>query len=64
MKVRITHLKSTGWPQGAQVGDVVDLKADSIPGWALGKCDPVADEAQASEAKPQGKSVAKKEPAQ
>lgn len=38
MRVRITALKTTGWPEGAKVGDVVEIKGDEIPGWALGKC--------------------------
>lgn len=43
MKVRITALKSTAWPKDAQVGDVVEVAGDTIPGWALGKCEPVAE---------------------
>ena len=35
MKLTITHLKAP-WPQGAMVGDVIDLP--SVPSWALGKC--------------------------
>lgn len=49
MKVRITHLKSTGWPKDAKVGDVVSLEGDAIPAWALGKCMPVEDEPPAAE---------------
>lgn len=43
MKVRITHLKAP-WPAGSQAGDVVALDGDAIPGWALGKCEPVGDD--------------------
>lgn len=35
MLLTITHLKAP-WPQGAVVGDVIDLP--SVPSWALGKC--------------------------
>lgn len=53
MKVRITALKSTGWPKDAKVGDVVTIKGDEIPGWALGKC--VEVEEAAKPAKTDGK---------
>lgn len=35
MLLTITHLKAP-WPQGAVVGDVIELP--SVPVWALGKC--------------------------
>lgn len=43
MRVQITHLKAP-WPQGAVVGDVLELA--SVPGWALGKCVPAPDDAE------------------
>jgi hypothetical protein len=46
MKVQITHLKAP-WPAGVAVGHVVDLAADTVPGWALGKCTPTDDDAEA-----------------
>ena len=45
MKLRITHLKAP-WPPGAGVGDVVELDVPEVPGWALGKCQPAADDAE------------------
>ena len=45
MKVTITHLKAP-WPAGAKPGDVVELDAVEVPGWALGKCTPAADDAE------------------
>ena len=47
MKVRVTHLKSTTWPAGTKVGDVVDLKGDAIPESLVGKCVPVDAQAPA-----------------
>ena len=44
MKVTITHLKAP-WPAGAKPGDVVELDVAEVPGWALGKCAPAADDA-------------------
>ncbi len=44
MKVTITHMKAP-WPAGAGVGDTVELEGDTLPGWALGKCVPAADDA-------------------
>lgn len=44
MRVVITHLKAP-WPEGAKVGDVVDVGAE-IPGWAVGKCLPSAGNAE------------------
>lgn len=43
MKLTITHLKAP-WPEGAKVGDVVEL-AD-VPAWAVGKCKPADDDAE------------------
>lgn len=40
MRLQITYLKAP-WPEGAVVGDVLDLP--TIPAWALGKCKRVAD---------------------
>lgn len=49
MQVRVTHLKAP-WPPGTQPGDVVRLEGrDTVPDWAVGKCEPVADEAPAPE---------------
>lgn len=45
MKVTITHLKAP-WPAGAKPGDVVELDAAEVPGWAVGKCTPAADDAE------------------
>lgn len=42
MKLTITHLKAP-WPEGAKVGDVIDLPA--VPTWAVGKCTQAADDA-------------------
>lgn len=49
MKVTITHLKAP-WPEGAKVGDVVEVDGEVIPGWAAGKCKPapVAEQAAAT----------------
>lgn len=47
MKVTVTHLKAP-WPQGCAPGDVVELAADHIPAWAVGKCVPAADDAPAT----------------
>lgn len=44
MKVTVTHLKAP-WPAGTLPGHVVELDADTVPGWALGKCVPAADDA-------------------
>lgn len=41
----ITHLKAP-WPLGAVVGDVLEL--GSVPSWAIGKCKPAPDGAEAS----------------
>ena len=42
MKVTITALKAP-WPEGSQVGSVVDLEGDAMPAWAVGKCTRVPD---------------------
>lgn len=62
MKVRITHLKSTAWPKNAKVGDVVKVDGDEIPGWALGKCVVVDDDAKKDPAAKK-EDDAKKDPA-
>lgn len=41
----ITHLKAP-WPLGAVVGDVLEL--GSVPSWAIGKCKPAPEDAEAS----------------
>lgn len=47
MKVTVTHLKAP-WPAGTVPGHVVELAGvESVPGWALGKCTPTADDAEA-----------------
>jgi hypothetical protein len=47
MKVRVTHLKAP-WPAGTVPGHVVELTGcDTIPAWAVGKCEPAADDAEA-----------------
>lgn len=45
MKVTITHMKAP-WPEGAGVGDTVELQGPVLPAWALGKCVPAADDAE------------------
>lgn len=45
MLYRITFLKAP-WPEGAKVGDVIEL--DHVPAWALGKCEPAGDDAVAT----------------
>jgi hypothetical protein len=51
MKVVITNAKAP-WPQGAKLGDVVDVPtaADmkSLPGCLVGKCKPAEDGAEAA----------------
>jgi hypothetical protein len=47
MKVTVTHLKAP-WPAGTIPGHVVDFPSlDAIPAWAVGKCVPAADDAEA-----------------
>ncbi|WP_343632673.1 hypothetical protein [Roseateles sp.] len=46
MKARITQLKAP-WPSGAVVGQVVHFEAGSVPAWAVGKCEPAGEDAQA-----------------
>ncbi len=49
MKVTITQLKAP-WPMGAKVGDVIELRGfEGIPDWAMGKCRPAADDAEAAQ---------------
>jgi len=43
MRVEITHLKAP-WPEGAVVGDVLEL--DAVPVWAVGKCKQVGDDVE------------------
>lgn len=43
MKVRIEFLKAP-WPEGAKVGQVVEISGDVIPAWAAGKCVKVDDD--------------------
>lgn len=45
MKVKITHLKAP-WPAGAKVDDIVEVP--SVPTWAVGKCEPAPDDAEAA----------------
>ena len=47
MKVSVTALKAP-WPDGVKVGDVVDLGCDALPAWAIGKCAPAPDDADAA----------------
>lgn len=60
MKVTITHLKAP-WPAGAKPGDVVELQGSAIPGWALGKCKPAADDAKVTAKAEAAAKPAKKE---
>jgi hypothetical protein len=47
VKVTVTHLKAP-WPAGTVPGHVVDFPGlDAIPAWAVGKCVPAADDAEA-----------------
>lgn len=47
MKVTVTHLKAP-WPAGTVPGHVVEFPGlDAIPAWAVGKCVPAADDAEA-----------------
>jgi len=55
MKVQITHLKAP-WPEGAKVGDVIDVNGDAVPAWAIGKCRPAPGEEAAPA--PAGEQVA------
>lgn len=50
MKLKITMLKAP-WPEGAGVGDVVELPR--MPGWAIGKCLEVADDTEVTAAFPE-----------
>lgn len=45
MKLRITHLKAP-WPEGAKVGDVVELDVSAVPAWAVGKCELIHEDAE------------------
>lgn len=46
MKVTITQMKAP-WPEGAALGDVVEIPGDALPSWAEGKCTKAADDAVA-----------------
>ncbi len=47
MKVTVTHLKAP-WPAGTEPGHVVEFPGlDAVPAWAVGKCAPAADDAEA-----------------
>ncbi len=49
MKVVVTALKAP-WPAGATVGSVVEFQGGMVPSWALGKCQPAADDAEVTHA--------------
>lgn len=57
---RITHLKAP-WPSGAVVGDVIEL--ERVPAWALGKCEPAPEGAEATVAFPVPEQPVEGEPA-
>ena len=59
MKLRITFLKAP-WPQGAAVGDVVEIDGDKVPAWALGKCVPAEDDAEVTHKATQAEAKADK----
>lgn len=46
MKAKIIHPKAA-WPEGAAVGDVVEIQGDAIPESLAGKCVPVGDDEKA-----------------
>lgn len=50
MKVKVTHLKTNGWPAGTEVGAEVDVESvdGKLPAWAVGKCEVI----DAEDAKP------------
>lgn len=58
MKVKVTHLKTNGWPAGTAVGDEVEVESveGKLPGWAVGKCEVISKDAAkpAEEEKPAG----------
>jgi hypothetical protein len=61
VKVKVTHLKANGWPEGTKVGDIVDLpEHEAIPPWARGKCFEVGGAEPQVEAEPQTKAKPKK----
>lgn len=45
MKVTVTELWAP-WPDGTQRGHVVELQGDTIPPWAVGKCEPAPADAE------------------
>lgn len=49
MKVVVTALKAP-WPAGAGIGSVVEFPGGTVPSWALGKCQPAADDAEVTHA--------------
>jgi len=57
MKFTITHMKAP-WPAGASVGSVVEFEGDAAPAWAVGKCEPAADDAEVTHTFEAPKSVA------
>lgn len=60
MLLTITHLKAP-WPQGAVVGDVIDLQ--SVPSWALGKCTAAPEGAVVTIAQPAAEQPAEQQEA-
>jgi len=48
----VTQLKSTTWPAGTAVGDVVDIAGDAIPESLAGKCEAVEAAAPAATTAP------------
>jgi hypothetical protein len=60
MLLTITHLKAP-WPQGAVVGDVIDLLG--VPSWALGKCTAAPDGAVVTIAQPAAEQPAEQQEA-
>lgn len=59
MKARITQMKAP-WPSGAVVGQIVHFAAGVVPAWAVGKCEPAGEDAEADHlvgapAEPQGR---------
>lgn len=42
MKIQVTHLKAP-WPDGTKVGDVIEIDGDTLPAWAVGKCEAAGD---------------------
>lgn len=59
MKYVVTHLKAP-WPAGVVVGSVLEL--DAVPEWAVGKCEPAADDAEVTAGLPQPEAAADPQP--